>query len=155
MGRYSGRRDRSAVRFHPEPVDSGGDTLSRSGSRPAAGSPPVAEGEEPDPRWSLANERTVLAYMRTASRFWCAGLAVAASETFTRAPTWLAALGLPLLGMAAVVSVSARERFLTVQRAMRLGEPLRMPPVLSVLPWGIASVAVLGLVLTGIALASS
>ena len=129
--------------------------MSWSGDRPAAGGPPVDEGEEPDPRWSLANERTLLAYMRTALSLLVAGLAVAASETFTRAPTWLAALGLPLLGMGVVVSLSARKRFLAVQRAMRLGEPLQMPPILSILPWGIASVAALGLVLTGMLLASS
>ncbi len=103
----------------------------------------------------MANERTLLAYMRTALSLLVAGLAVAASETVTDAPSWLAALGLPLITMAAWVSVSAKRRFVAVQQAMRLGQPLPVPALVLILPWGIASVAAVGLVLMGVALASS
>jgi putative membrane protein len=55
-----------------------------------------AEGDKPDPRWSLANERTVLAYSRTALAFLVAGLALAGSRDFAQTPWWFAALGIPL-----------------------------------------------------------
>ncbi len=105
------------------------------------------DGGEPDPRWSLANERTLLAYIRTALSLLVGGLAIAASHVVTDAPAWLSALGLPLLALSAAVSMSARERFLATQRAMRLGEPLTMPRVAAILPWGVALVAAVGLVL--------
>ena len=103
----------------------------------------------------MANERTLLAYMRTALSLLVAGLAVAASEIVTDAPVWLAALGLPLITMAAVVSLSAKRRFIAVQQAIRLGRPVPMPALALILPWGIASVAALGLVFMGVALASA
>ena len=109
--------------------------------------PSWTDGEEPDPRWSLANERTLLAYVRTALSLLVGGLAIAASHTVTDTPAWLSALGLPLIALSAAVSLSARERFFAIQRAMRLGEPLTMPRVASILPWGVALVGMVGLVL--------
>ena len=51
------------------------------------------EGDEPDPRWTLANERTLLAYERTALGLLVAGLAVAGSRAVADAPPWLSAMG--------------------------------------------------------------
>ena len=112
-------------------------------------------GEEPDFQWALANERTLLAYVRTALSLLVGGLAIAASHAVTDAPAWLAALGLPLIALSAAVSLSARERFYTTQRAMRLREPLPIPRVASVLPWGVAMVAALALVLGTVVVAYS
>ena len=70
----------------------------------------------------------------------------------TDAPVWLAALGLPLIGLGAAVALWARRRFFATQRAMRLGEPLTVPTSAVVLPLGIAVVAVVGLVLAAVAL---
>ncbi len=111
-------------------------------------------GEEPDPRWSLANERTLLAYIRTSLSLLVGGLAIAASHAVTDTPSWLAALGLPLIALSAGVSLSARERFFATQRAMRLGEPLPMPRVATLLPWGVAMVAAVALVLGAVVVAS-
>lgn len=119
------------------------------------GRPSAREGEEPDPRWSLANERTLLAYIRTALSLVVSGLAIAGSHTVAETPAWLAALGFPLMALGAAVSLAGRKRFWAWQRAMRLGEPLETPPVASMLPWGIALFAASGLVLTAIALAWS
>ncbi len=111
--------------------------------------------DEPDPRWSLANERTLLAYTRTALSLLVAGLAIAASPAVTETPRWLAVLGLPLIGLAAAVSLAARTRYVRSERAMRLGEPLGKPPVAAMLPWSIALIASIGIVLAAIALATS
>lgn len=112
-------------------------------------------GEEPDPRWSLANERTLLAYVRTALSLLVAGLAIAASHTVTEAPAWLAALGLPLIALGAGVSLSAGHRYFAVQRAMRLSQPLALPRIATMLPWGVAMVAAGGFVVATIAITSS
>ncbi len=108
-----------------------------------------------DPRWSLANERTLLAYMRTALSVLVAGLAIAGTHTVTHAPVWLAALGLPLIALGAIVALSAKRRFFAIHRAMSAGEPLSVPPLASTLPWAIAVVAAVGLVLAAVALALS
>jgi putative membrane protein len=110
-----------------------------------------AEGQEPDPRWSLANERTVLAYSRTALAFVVAGLAVAGSRRIADTPWWLAVLGLPLLLVGVGVGLAGRRRFLEAQKAMRTGEPLGPPVVAALLPVLIAVIAAMGTVLATVA----
>ena len=99
------------------------------------------EGDEPDPRWSLANERTFLAYERTALGLIVAGFAVATSHTFADTPASLAIIGLPLIILGAAVGLEGRTRYLAAQQAMRNGQPLHPPRVMTFLPWGIAAVA--------------
>ena len=105
------------------------------------------EGNEPDPRWSLANERTLLAYGRTSLALVVAGLAVAGSYSVADVPVWLSAVGLPVIALGGAVAVAGRQRFLRAQRAMRMGEPLPAPVVASLLPWGVAAVAGVAFVL--------
>ncbi len=112
-------------------------------------------GEEPDPRWTLANERTLLAYERTALGLLVAGLAVAGSRAVAEAPLWFSAIGLPLILLAAAVGLEGRRRFVSAQRAMRTGQSLGAPAVAAFLPWGIAVVAAVGLVAALVQLASS
>lgn len=104
------------------------------------------DGEEPDPRWTLANERTLLAYERTALGLLVAGLAVASSRKVTGAPVWFSAIGLPLIVLAGAVGLAGRRRFLVAQKAMRTGTPLNAPAVAVFLPWGVAAVAAVGAV---------
>jgi putative membrane protein len=110
-----------------------------------------AEGREPDATWSLANERTVLAYTRTALAFVVAGLAVAGSRRIADTPWWLAMLGIPLLLIGAGVGLAGGRRFLAVQRTMRTGEPLGAPVVAALLPVLIAVIAAVGCVLATVA----
>ena len=118
------------------------------------GSPSGDAGEEPDPRWSLANERTLLAYERTAVGLLIGGLAVAGGLAIADAPAWLSAMGFPLLVLGAAVAFAGRRRFLTTRRAMRTGEPLGPPAVLGFLPWAIAAVAAIGVVAAVVELSS-
>ena len=112
-------------------------------------------GDEPDPRWSLANERTLLAYSRTALGLVVAGLAIAGSRAAADLPVWFAAIGLPVIALGASLSIAGRRRFFQAQQAMRLGEPLPAPAAASLLPLGIALIGSAGLIVAAIELAAS
>ena len=112
-------------------------------------------GEEPDPRWALANERTLLAYERTALGLLVAGLAVAGSQAVADAPLWFAAMGVPLIVLSAAIGLEGRRRFFTSDRAMRTGEPLPTPPIATILPWGIVVIATVGGLAAVVQLATS
>jgi putative membrane protein len=80
-------------------------------------------GQEPDPRFSLANERTFLAWARTALAI-LAG-AVALHSLALPSTGWLRAVILVILILLALASmVMAYLRWARVERAMRLRAPL-------------------------------
>lgn len=95
-----------------------------------------AVGRTPDYRFSLANERTFLAWVRTGLALIAGGLAVAQFLPPLPVPRLreLLAIGLLLLGGA--VAVRAVDRWARTERAIRLGEELptsRFPAVLALL----------------------
>jgi putative membrane protein len=100
----------------------------------------------------LANERTALAYSRTALAFVVGGLAVAGSRGVAGTPLWLAALGVPLSLLGAAVAWAGGRRFLATQRAMRTGQPLGVPIVAAVLPAILALIALVGSAVAALAL---
>ncbi|SOC47536.1 putative membrane protein [Blastococcus aggregatus] len=105
------------------------------------------EGAEPDPRFTFANERTFLAWLRTALALVVAGVAVdvLAESGDAEADGYRPlAAALIVLGMAA--SAAAFARWMANERAMRRQEPLPGLGLGTVLAAGIAVVA-LGLVL--------
>jgi putative membrane protein len=105
-----------------------------------------ATGEEPDARFTLANERTFLAWNRTALALVIAGLGIAQLlPPFPGVPWGRHALGVPLIVLGAVVSVTAYWEWRRNQTALRHSEP--MP--LSVLP------RILVLTITGVAALSA
>jgi putative membrane protein len=80
-------------------------------------------GQEPDPRFSLANERTFLAWVRTSLAI-VAG-AVALHSLKVPETAWVRkVLVVVLLAIASLVAVTASSRWMRVERAMRLREPL-------------------------------
>jgi len=93
-------------------------------------------GTEPDPRFTFANERTFLAWSRTALALVVAGLGIVQLlPPFPRVPAGRHLLGLPLIALGAVLAVTAYAEWVRSQRALRRGEPLPQ----SVLPWILAA----------------
>ena len=84
-------------------------------------------GQEPDPRFTLANERTFLAWIRTSMALLAGAIAVDAfaDPALTGAARTFLALLLTSLGL--LTAVAAGLRWLGVERALRQGRPLPMP----------------------------
>ncbi len=105
------------------------------------------DGTEPDPRFTFANERTFLAWSRTALALVVAGLGVVQLLPPCPGVPWgRRVLGLPLIVFGAIVAVAAYREWVRNQRAMRLGQPLArsiMPLLLAVV---IATMAVISAV---------
>lgn len=80
---------------------------------------------EPDVRFSLANERTLLAYQRTAIGLM--GAAVAVARFLEKDPVVLA-LSVALLATAAIAAVGGYQHFRKVDTAIRTGEPMSAGP---------------------------
>lgn len=80
-------------------------------------------GDEPDPRFSLANERTFLAWIRTALALFAAGVALHALRVPEHAGFRLAA-ALVFVGLGVVATLQAWTGWWRVERAMRLRQPL-------------------------------
>ncbi|MFF1909181.1 YidH family protein [Kitasatospora sp. NPDC058218] len=99
-------------------------------------------GEEPDYRFSLANERTFLAWIRTSLALLAGGIAVdQLTPDVAPAPLRIALAVFCALG-GAVLGVTAYRRWTRVEAAMRAGAPLPPGrPVLLVLAVGVAVVA--------------
>ncbi|WP_394813952.1 YidH family protein [Streptomyces litchfieldiae] len=93
-----------------------------------------AEGVTPDYRFSLANERTFLAWLRTALALLAGGIAV---DQFLTDLRWAVrtAVALILLAGGALCAVRAVNHWVRSERAMRRGEDLpvsRFPALLAV-----------------------
>ena len=91
--------------------------------------------EEPDQRFTLANERTFLAWMRTGLALLAAAVALSQFATDLD-PTWLRQACAVALGVLATASCAGGLlRWSSTQEAMRCGRPLpsgRLPAVLAV-----------------------
>lgn len=104
-------------------------------------------GDEPDPRFTLANERTFLAWIRTGMALIAGGIAIEGflAQTLVTPVRTVFVIGLLVLGM--LVSVGAGLRWLRVERAMRTRAPLPFPILVPVLAVGGALAAALVLVI--------
>jgi putative membrane protein len=103
-------------------------------------------GHEPDARFTLANERTFLAWNRTALALVVAGLGIVQLlPPFPGVPWGRHLLGVPLIALGAAVSGTAYWEWRRTQAALRRAAPL--PP--SVLP------RILAATITGVAILSA
>ncbi len=110
--------------------------------------PPLEEvGEDPDPRWSLANERTFLAWNQTALALIAAGIAVTQILPPFDIPGGRFILGLPAIGLGGLIAFTSYGRWDAAERAMRERRPLPSSPLPRLLGIAIAGVAVIAAIL--------
>ncbi|WP_214412892.1 YidH family protein [Sphaerisporangium fuscum] len=109
------------------------------------------EGREPDPRFTLANERTFLTWLSTSLGLSAGGIAMAAVPREIFIPWLRTGLAVVLVVLSALAAALAYPRWRQVQRALRRREPLPSLALAPVFGYGVALVAVLALVLIVIA----
>ena len=100
-------------------------------------------GSDPDPRFTFANERTFLAWNRTALALIAAGLAAAQFLKFNLHGLRLF-IAVPLIVLGAALALASYLHWEDSERAMRLCQPLRYSWMPRLLTGGIAAVAVCG-----------
>ncbi len=100
-------------------------------------------GSDPDPRFTFANERTFLAWNRTALALIAAGLAAAQFLKFNVHGLRLI-IAVPLIVLGAALALASYLHWEDSERAMRLREPLRYSWMPRALTGGITVIAVLG-----------
>jgi putative membrane protein len=83
-----------------------------------------SDRREPDYRFSLANERTLLAWVRTALALDAAGLGVIRFAPPLGGPGGREAVGAILIGLGAITAWSGYRRFLSADQAIRAGAPI-------------------------------
>jgi putative membrane protein len=98
-------------------------------------------GTEPDPRFTFANERTFLAWIRTALALMADGISL---DTFvTTCPEALrTAMSILLVLTGAACGELAYRRWMASERALRLNKPLPAPIIAPVLGYGVVLVGV-------------
>jgi len=107
------------------------------------------QGAEPDPRFSLANERTFLAWIRTSLALVAAGVALAALQVPIRSEL-KAVSAVVFIAMGLLAAAQAWLGWMRTERALRENRPLPGPSLGPVLAGGVvvAVIAVaVGLVL--------
>ncbi|MHA7273025.1 YidH family protein [Arthrobacter sp. TMT4-20] len=98
-------------------------------------------GADPDPRFTLANERTFLAWIRTSLALLAGGIAIEAFTAELFDPVIRKALAILLLVLAMLLAAGACGRWLIVERAMRQGRPLPLSLLAPLLALGATVVA--------------
>jgi putative membrane protein len=106
-----------------------------------------ADGVEPDVRFSFANERTFLAWIRTALGLVTAGLAITQLLPPFDFPGGRRLIGLPLIALGVVVAVFSLSNWRANERAMRLQRPMPRSILPAVAAVVVSIVAIVGLVL--------
>lgn len=87
------------------------------------------EEREPDARFTLANERTLLAWTRTALALLAAGLAAMQLLPHSIAGLDRRLVAFPLLAVAAAIGLGAYPQWRRADRALRTGRPLPGSPI--------------------------
>lgn len=101
------------------------------------------DGSEPDYRFTLANERTFLAWIRTSLALLAAGVAVAQLLPDLGPKPYRLTLGLALVGLGLLASATSYFRWSAADRAIRRGGPLTRPWLPAALATGLSVVTLL------------
>lgn len=99
-------------------------------------------GDEPDPRFTLANERTFLSWIRTSLALVAGGVAVEALTQHIFDPLTRTLLAVVLLVLGTLLAAGAFTRWLRVERSLRRRRPLPLPLIAPVLGLGAAAIPV-------------
>jgi len=127
-----------------EPIDPAKPGASRNRLLPGN---PLGVGEDPDYRFTLANERTFLAWIRTALALSAGGLAALTLLDDVRGKEFL---GIGLLAISFLTAATSYRRWALNERAMRLNAPLppsRLPLLMAI---GVAIVALIAAVVAAL-----
>ena len=108
-------------------------------------------GDDPDSRFTLANERTFLAWIRTALAFLAGAIAAEAFTTGIFVEPVRKGLAVLLLLLGMFISGGAAVRWISVERRLRRKAPLPLP-LFAPLP-GLSGALVTGVVLVFVLLA--
>nr|WP_308159621.1 DUF202 domain-containing protein [Arthrobacter sp. ISL-65] len=100
-------------------------------------------GTDPDPRFTLANERTFLAWIRTSLAMLAGGVAAEAFMADFFGPELRKTVSVLLLALALLIGGGSFFRWLNIERAMRHKTPLPLPWIAPLLAVGAALVAVI------------
>ncbi|ASA55335.1 YidH family protein [Vibrio gazogenes] len=108
-------------------------------------------GVDPDYRFSLANERTYLAWIRTAIAILAGAIAIDQLSLDLATPGLRIALSVTLCGFSAVIAGWAYTRWAQNERAMRSQEPLNYPWIMKVvsLIFGLISLVLMLFIVAG------
>lgn len=117
-------------------------------AQPESGAGGPGDGSEPDARFTFANERTFLAWNRTALALVVAGLAIAQLlPPFPGVPFGRHLLAVPLIALGAIVAAAGYLEWRHNQRALRHGQPLPRSPLPRILATSITVMAIIATVL--------
>jgi putative membrane protein len=97
---------------------------------------------EPDARFTFANERTFLAWIRTSLALIAAGVAVD-SVTLAIPSTVQHVLAASMIALGVVTAATSWLRWARAERAMRRGEPLPASPVGAAMAIGVVLAGVI------------
>ena len=109
-------------------------------------------GTEPDPRFSMANERTALAWVRTGLAFIAGGIALTSVSAVTNLPRFLDIVAVLSCLVGGITAINALVSWRRIERAMRRGDPLPAPTALR---WLVGAVVIAAAVIIGYAIAQA
>ena len=101
-----------------------------------------SHGSEPNPEYTLANERTFLSWIRTGLAFIAGGIVLNAFAVDMAVDT-RKMLSILLLGIGSIISLWAWISWARVERSVRESTPLKNSPALSLLSGTVIAVAVI------------
>ncbi len=121
--------------------------MTHAASTPSPADPGEPDEVEPDVRFTYANERTFLAWNRTALALIATGVAATQLLPKFHIVYGRRLLGLPLIALGAALAITSYRYWQQNERAMRRSEPLPRSPMPLVLSIGIGVIAIIAVIL--------